>query len=145
MQFFHGTNINFVGKRKIFFLISVSLIVIGILASIILKPVLGIDFAGGTELAIDFHKKVNTQDIRNAFEKSGVKGSEIKSFGEDNQFLIRVKTTTKAETMVNDILRKSFPDYNIEVLKVDQIGAKVGTICRFAFSCSNIVIHSFQI
>ncbi|MFH1051470.1 MAG: protein translocase subunit SecF [bacterium] len=126
MQFFHGTNINFIGKRKIFFYMSTTLIVVGVLASIILKPVLGIDFSGGTELAIDFHKKVSTQEIRNAFEKSGIKGSEIKSYGEENQFLIRVKTVDKAETMVDDVLRKNFPEYNIEVLKVDQIGAKIG-------------------
>ncbi|ROL61960.1 protein translocase subunit SecF [Bacteroidetes/Chlorobi group bacterium ChocPot_Mid] len=126
MQFFHGTNINFIGKRQLFFFISISLIVIGLLTAIIMKPVLGIDFTGGTELAIDFHKPIKTESIRKTFEKSGFKGTEIKSYGKENQFLIRIQTSQKAEVLVNEIVRKNYPEYNIEILKVDQIGPKIG-------------------
>ncbi|MFC2130834.1 protein translocase subunit SecF [Bacteroidota bacterium] len=126
MQFFSKTDINFVEKRNIFFVVSVVIIVFGILATIILKPVLGIDFAGGTEIALDFHKSIQTEQIRQSIESSGIKGGEIKSFGKENQFLIRIKESTKAETLVDDVLRNKFPDYKIEMLKVDQIGPKIG-------------------
>jgi preprotein translocase subunit SecF len=126
MNFFDVTKINFVGKRKIFFYVSAFLLTAGIIATIILKPVLGIDFSGGTEVALDFNKPVKTQQIRVSIEKKNIKGSEIKSYGKENQFLIRVKEDVKATVLVEEILKKDFPDYNIEVLKVDQIGPKIG-------------------
>jgi preprotein translocase subunit SecF len=126
MQFFSKTNINFVGQRKFFFLMSLTIIIVGLAATFILKPELGIDFTGGTEIAVDFKKAIKTEAIRDAFEKSGFKGSEIKSYGEDNQFLIRIKQTAEAEKIINNTLRANFPNYTIEVLKVDQIGPKIG-------------------
>ncbi len=126
MQFFPKTNINFVGKRKIFFSLSSFIIVFGIIATIILGPVLGIDFTGGTEIALDFKKPISTHQIREAIDNSGIKGSEIKSYGKENQFLLRIKEGPKPEFVINEIIKKSFPEYNIEVLKVDQIGPKIG-------------------
>lgn len=126
MQFLSKPNINFVGKRKIFFIISSCVIILGILTTIILKPVLGIDFTGGTEIAINFKKSINTEQIRQAFEKEGNKGIEIKTYGKENQFLIRLKEGVKPEFVVNNVIKKNFPDYDVEVLKVDQIGPKIG-------------------
>ena len=126
MQFFSKTNINFVGQRKFFFLMSMVIIIVGLAATLILKPELGIDFSGGTEVAVDFHKPVKTEQIRTVIEQAGFKGSEIKSYGEDNQFLIRIKQTAEADKIIDETLRAKFPGYNIEVLKVDQIGPKIG-------------------
>lgn len=126
MQFFREAHINFLGKRNIFFIVSLTIIFSGILASVILKPVMGIDFTGGTEIAVDFKKPINTETIRKVVEKAGIKGSEIKSFGKDNQFLIRIKNVGKGDAVINQVLKGDFPGYNIVVLKVDQIGPKIG-------------------
>ncbi len=56
MQFIKSdVNINFIGKRKIAFFISIAMIVIS-LVSLILKggPKQGIDFAGGTLIQVKF-------------------------------------------------------------------------------------------
>ncbi len=126
MQFFRESHINFLGKRNIFFIVSLVIIIGGLMASIILKPVMGIDFTGGTEIAVDFKKPISTETIRQVVEKSGISGSEIKSFGKDNQFLIRIKNAGNGEAVINKILKNNFPNYNIEILKVDQIGPKIG-------------------
>ena len=46
MQFFHGTNIDFITKRMLFFFVSLTIIVIGISATLGLGVRYGIDFDG---------------------------------------------------------------------------------------------------
>ncbi len=126
MRFFIDPNINFVGKRNIFFIVSTVIIVFGILFAIIFKPEFGIDFTGGTEVAVDFKKPIKTEKIRDAFESAGLTGSEIKSYGQESQYLIRVKGVGQAKEQIKSVLNKEFPNYNTEILKVDQIGPKIG-------------------
>lgn len=131
MQFFQNPNINFVGPRKLFFYVSALYLIIGIVLTIVLKPELGIDFEGGTEIAVEFEKSnVATQQIRQAIQQTGLSGSEIKSFGEENQYLIRVKETEEANVVVKTALEKSFPNNPITILKVDKIGPKIGSELR---------------
>jgi preprotein translocase SecF subunit len=126
MQFFDKTNINFVKERMMFFIISGISVVLGILAAIIFPPILGIDFTGGAEIAVDFKSPIHTEQIRKAIESTGITGSEIKSYGKENQFLIRLKTANKAQQVVEQTLKTKFPNYKVEILKVDQIGPKIG-------------------
>jgi len=130
MQYFDKTNIDFISKRQLFFYMSTILTIFGIVSAIIVGIDYGIDFVGGTEIAVKFDKVVDTEHIRNAVEKGGFAGSEIKSFGEDNQFLIRVKESENAPEKVNKALTEAFPGNNIETLKVDRIGPKVGSELR---------------
>jgi preprotein translocase subunit SecF len=126
MRFFHNTNINFVGKRQLFFLISSAVIIIGLLATTILGIDYGIDFEGGTEIAVRFDKDVSTEEIRSKINAAGVEGAEIKSYGEDNQFLIRAKTTAEAAKVIRTTLTEGFKDYEVTILKEDIIGPKIG-------------------
>jgi preprotein translocase SecF subunit len=126
MQFFHGTNIDFISKRKLFFWVSLSLNVIGIVATLIMGIEYGIDFLGGTELAYQFSKTIRTDEIRKVVESSGIKGAEIKSYGKENQFLVRLKTSADIQTKINETFKKNFPDITVTTLKVDKIGPKIG-------------------
>mgnify|MGYP003466286579 FL=1 len=54
MQFFHSTNIDFLSKRKLFYLASTAIIAIGLIAFFAKGLVIGIDFAGGTEVLVRF-------------------------------------------------------------------------------------------
>ena len=131
MEFFRKTNIDFAGKRKIFFFISAVLIFIGLIVIIFVGPEQGIDFVGGTEIAVKFEKQVNTNDVRKAVDLTGIKGAEIKSFGKENQFIIRIKETQGASKIIAEQLRKSFPNEGVEILKEDTIGAKIGKEAQF--------------
>lgn len=129
MNFFGKTNIDFLGKRRFWF--TVSLI---FCALCIILPFFGvrygIDFTGGTEAAVAFKTPVGTEQVRDAMEKAGFTGSEIKDYGEAGQYLIRVGTAADApERMING-LRAAFPDNSITTLKMDKIGPKVGSELR---------------
>ncbi len=128
MQYFHGTNIDFVGKRQIFFIVSSLIIISGILATFVLSPVYSIDFEGGTEIAVKFDEPVDTEELRDIVDKAGFPGSEIKSFGADNQFLIRIKTFGGSQEKIKSALANSFASFDIDedILKEDTVGPKIG-------------------
>lgn len=132
MQYFSGTNINFVGKRQIFFFVSIFVILGGLIASFVLKPVYGIDFEGGTEIAVRFDRDVQPEELRALLNKQGVDGAEIKSFGKENQYLIRIKESKDAINQVYEALGNNFSEFNVEnnILKVDKIGPKIGSELR---------------
>lgn len=129
MQFFSKTDIDFVGKRKTFALISLTIIAVGLIAAIILKPNLGIDFTGGTEVAVKFDSNVTTEDLRAAINNAGFEGSEIKSFGSGNQFLIRIKQSGNDIEKVTQTLVSNFENFDPtkDILKSDAIGPKIGS------------------
>ncbi|MDX9790295.1 MAG: protein translocase subunit SecF [Candidatus Kapabacteria bacterium] len=126
MQYFSNTDINFVGIRKKVAIFSIALIVLGLAATFILQPVLGIDFKGGAEIAIQISGDVSIADVRSKIGDTGISGTEIKSFGESNQFLIRIMDTEKGPENVKNALETGFPSQDIVVLKVDKIGPKIG-------------------
>lgn len=131
MEFFHGTKIDFLRKRKTFIYFSLILNVIGILAPIVIGLRYGIDFEGGTELTMRFSQKINTSEIRAAVDKE-IKGAEIKSYGKENQFLVRVGTSLgkEAGTIVKTAIQKAYPNENIDILSSSTIGPKVGKELR---------------
>lgn len=138
MRFFHNTNINFVDKRKIFFYISSIIIIAGLASVIILKPVFGIDFEGGSEVTVEFSGRTDIEDIRAAVE-SEFPGSEIKTYGYmSDQYLIRIKETQDPARKLASILKAAFPDkfhmdedgYENSITEVDKIGPKIGKELR---------------
>jgi len=140
MQFFGKTNIDFVGKRGFFAVLSICLILGGLIVTIVITPDFSIDFVGGTEIGVEFksEKTIEAVDIKESIEKSEVINSaEVKTFGGTNQFLIRVKDIVKTDgasiadnTDVVDAvyaaLDETYPDIEREELKVDTIGPKIG-------------------
>ncbi len=130
MQILKGTHIDFVGKRKIAFVISAGLIIIGLISLIAHKgPVFSIDFAGGTLLQIKFERDLSVQEIRSSLERIGWGDSEIQKFGEGNEVLIRVKKQevgTMVSDQIKDVLARDFPDNKFEVRREEKVGPKIG-------------------
>ncbi len=125
MQFFKKTNIDFIGKRAIFFWFSSILSTIGILAIVFLGVKFGIDFDGGTELTVKFEKQVGTEDVRTGMKQSGIEASEIKSYGEGSQFIVRMKNTENMD-QIKEKISKAFEGKGYELMGENSIGAKIG-------------------
>jgi len=130
MRFFHGTNINFIGVRKFFIWGSSTITILGLILAITLaltnKIDYGIDFTGGSEIALKFTKPITTHEVRLLVEKVGIKSEEIKSFGAEGQFLVRIKESGLAAQNLKATLEKSGNPGDIIILKIDTIGPKVG-------------------
>ncbi len=91
MNAFTKTKINFIGLRKLFYVISGIIITIGIISLFVRGMSMGIDFTGGRSYVVRFDQPVNTQDIRVSLEKLMGDAPEVKTFGPETQ----VKITTK--------------------------------------------------
>ncbi|MBC8204522.1 MAG: hypothetical protein H8E87_03295 [FCB group bacterium] len=95
MQFLRNTNIDFQGKRRIAFIFSGALILIGIISLTFHGgPLLSIDFTGGTSLRVKFQHEVSESEVRRAVSSYDLGSSEVKyihEFGGESEILIRVK------------------------------------------------------
>jgi len=131
MQIFGKTNFDFVSKRKMFLIASVIVIIGGIALSGLLGLDYGIDFEGGVEMVTEFEKPVNTERIRDAVTGLGILGAEIKTFGAPNQYIIRIKQTGTPASDVAEAINQSFPDIEMNLIKIDEIGPKIGSELRF--------------
>ncbi len=107
---FRNTWIDFIGKRKIAYAISIVLTVISLISIFTNGFRYGIDFTGGRNYVVRFDKPVNAEDIEgkltNYFKTEDGKNSsvEVKTFGNNNQLKI------STDYLIND-----------ESLKADQI------------------------
>jgi preprotein translocase subunit SecF len=133
MRILHDTKIDFLGKRKIFYIVSISVIVIGMII-LYLKPIpLGIDFLGGTELQVKFSNTVDVGDVRTAMDKSDMTGMEIKSMGSGKDVLLRTPLQGEGQTVSDKIinaLKTNFPDNTFSVERIDKVGPKIGSELR---------------
>lgn len=133
MRLFGKTNINFMRVRRTWYLVSALVILAG-MASLAVKGIdYGIDFLGGTELIVQFAQPVEIGDVRSAMDRIGFGRAEIKTFGSDQDILVR--TAEQAEgTVIADKIRgaltEHFPSNPYVVLKEDKIGPKIGAELR---------------
>ena len=137
MQFIKpDINIDFIGKRKIAFILSVVVIVISIV-SIIMHggPKLGIDFQGGTLIQVKFQSPVKIDDIKAGLSAVGLGKSSVQLFGErpDNEYLIRTDSSVMTtEGFSTDIKKALDAETNAEaeIRRVEMVGPQVGKDLR---------------
>ncbi len=91
-----NTKIDFIGKRKIYYTISASIIILGLVSLFTNGLNYGVDFKGGRTFVVKFDHPVKTQDIANDLKVSFGEAPEVKTYGTSDQ----VKIITKF--MVND-------------------------------------------
>ncbi|NPA43207.1 MAG: protein translocase subunit SecDF [Chlorobi bacterium] len=92
-----NVNIDFLGKRKIAYMVSGTLILISLISIFTkgLNP--GVDFVGGRTYTVRFDKPVNPNEVAKALgevfvdEKGNKVVPEVKTFGGDNQLKITTK------------------------------------------------------
>lgn len=118
---------NIVEKRKIFFSISLVVIIAGIIAMVAFGGLnADIDFTGGTTVYVDMGADATENDVRDALK--GVKDIKISSVqtAEDNQFIIRLNdVSTTVRDDITAALKESYE--NSSVLSVDNVSPTVGS------------------
>ncbi|NCO83113.1 MAG: protein translocase subunit SecF [Nitrospirae bacterium CG_4_10_14_3_um_filter_44_29] len=133
LELIKSTKIDFMGKKRIAFIFSGILAVIGVIAVIQIatgKANLGIDFAGGTAIQLKFEKPVALHAVRKALEESSLKDFDLQDLPSVNKILIRVKKAEQKLGQTSDavtgILSQKFPDNKYVVDSTTEIGPKVG-------------------
>ena len=89
---FKNLNIDFIGKRKIFYGISAAIILVGVVSLATRGLNQGIDFKGGRTYVVKFDKDVNTVELaKDLTEPFGGNIPEVKTYGGNNQVKISTK------------------------------------------------------
>ena len=95
MEFFKpGRQFDFMGQRKFWIILSLSLVVISTILMFYPGPNYGTDFRGGTELEVAFNKPTDAATLRKAVETSGFSTPDVVQVvdkSNPNHFLIRVQ------------------------------------------------------
>ena len=93
------TNFDFIGKRKIFYTVSIIIVGVGLLSSVFYGFSYGVDFVGGRSYVVRYDKPVNSADLREElvplFDNQA---TEIKTFGGENQVRITTKYLFDSES-----------------------------------------------
>jgi preprotein translocase subunit SecF len=94
MEILHNTHIDFMKYRKFWIVVSLVLVAIGI-GSIFIHGELniGIDFAGGTQINLQFQDKPDVNQLRKVLEGAGLEEITIQRFGrvEERQVMVRTR------------------------------------------------------
>ncbi len=129
MQFFHQTNIDFIGKRKIFYTISTVVIIAGLIVFAIRSGKnFGVDFSGGTLEQIMFQKPVKIDNIRAALKEIGYGNASLQQYGDPREIIIR--TQEDISKKIDEVLKQKFSDNPYQVMRVEIVGPAVGKNLR---------------
>ncbi len=131
------TNINFIGSRKIAYLVSVAVILVG-LVSLALKggPSYGIDFAGGIIVQVKFDQQTDLNKLKSSLEQTKLPGVVVQQFGleDDNEYLIRISQSDIPSNTVREEISNTFknnlPGSGFELQRLEMVGPKVGADLR---------------
>ena len=92
---FRNTNIQFLGNRKIFYVISSVIVIAGVVSLATRGLNQGIDFTGGRTYVVKFEESVSTLDVQNSLEEVLGESPQVITFGADNQ--VRISTKYKID------------------------------------------------
>ncbi|MEW5734827.1 MAG: protein translocase subunit SecF [Thermodesulfobacteriota bacterium] len=140
MQFIKpDINLDFVGKRKIAYSVSILLLLASVVSLILHGgPRYGIDFSGGTALVVKFDQPVTTDQIRDALKPIGLNHASIQQFGDAaaNEYRIRADLAqthlSGVESVAEPIAKAlaTIPGRTVSVESVDMVGPQVGKDLR---------------
>ncbi len=140
MQIFQNLSVDFLSKRKIAYIFSGILLLLGLLSLFVRGLELGIDFKGGSEIALQFEQPIDITEIRDISTAMNLGKIEVKTFGGETGVLIR--------TDLQEIPQESFDRYvnviNSEIEKIipgleKRIVDKSGSSITYSFESADTI------
>lgn len=130
---FKKININFVGKRKLYYIFSALIIAAGVFSYVQKGGFsLGVDFKGGRSYVVRFDNESSTEDVRRVLTTSFGEAPEVKTYGESTQqritttYLIddsSIDAETKVEAKLDEGLKTLGVKY--QVMSSQKVGETV--------------------
>ena len=115
---------DFIKNRRIVYIISAVIILVGLISIIFQGFNLGIDFAGGTLLQIRFDKSVSITEVRSVLSEFNLSQSTIQNLSE-NEFVIRTeKIDSEQRKEILSAFRENLA--GLDILRVESVGPVIG-------------------
>ncbi len=97
---------DFVGKRKIWFIVSSIIILAGIIMFFVRGFNYGIDFLGGNLMEVKFKQEISVSELRKVMEETGYGNAILQSTASDQYIIRTVPVTTQEKNKIIDSLDK---------------------------------------
>ncbi|MBQ1388868.1 MAG: protein translocase subunit SecF [Clostridia bacterium] len=153
--------LDFYGKRKIFFGISIGIIVIGIICNIIFGVSLDIQFSGGSMISYSYNGSADENEMKSIIQEKTpddkVTFTVAKSIASNNadgdgytltvQFSGTDTVDTQVQSDILQSLQEKFPDNNFETSEFTSVDATMGLkffvkcIVAVAIACALMVVY----
>ncbi len=133
MKFFelipNNLNIDFIGKFKLFLVISLISVGASITGMFTKGFNFGIDFTGGTVVQVRFTEATQIEQVRKLLDELGEKEASVVSMDTNHhEYLItgNMPVDSKAATLPTKIVEKGGGPSKVSILQADVVGPKVG-------------------
>ncbi|MEJ2614912.1 MAG: protein translocase subunit SecF [Ignavibacteriaceae bacterium] len=130
MRIFEKLNVDFLGKRNFFYIVSATLFLLGFVNMAFRGLHFGIDFKGGSEIVLQFQKPVEIASIRGDLQNIGLGTLELKTFGSETGILIRTELQQiprpiykKVVANINDSIETIIPGIPINIVDSSSINS----------------------
>jgi len=126
MEFFsHKTKINFIGQRKYAWAFSICLFIFSVSSLIINGLNLGLDFAGGTQIQVQYSQIPDTNQVRQQLVQAGFPEASAQAYGSAHDIMIKVKV--HKDLTANELTEKVMAALSgAKLERVEYIGPQVG-------------------
>jgi preprotein translocase subunit SecF len=130
MQLFaKTTEIDFLGKRRVTAILSITLLVVSLISFGTRGLNLGIDFTGGVLMEVDYGDTADLPDIRRRLAGGGFEDALVQNFGTASDVMIRVLPEDGAESgKVGQTIMNLLAEggQNLDLRRVEFVGPQVG-------------------
>ncbi|MGM0615542.1 MAG: protein translocase subunit SecF [Pseudomonadota bacterium] len=122
--------IDFMGRRKLAFIVSAAVLLISVIAIFFLQLNLGLDFTGGTLIEVRYADAPSLDAIRQLLEEQGFRDVAVQTFGASTEVLIRLQQAFDPDVgdQVVSLLRDS--GTQVDLVRAEFVGAQVGDQLR---------------
>ncbi|MGI6731290.1 MAG: protein translocase subunit SecD [Anaerovoracaceae bacterium] len=127
-----GFQFSFLKHSKVYSIVAIAIIIIGLGSGMVRGYNYGIDFTGGTMFQIDMGREVAVADLRDVLEDNNV-DADVVHAGDNNEQVI-IKTTQALDSDARVKLQNNiFEEFDIEqssLLSVEQFGPSIGDMLK---------------
>ena len=111
--FKHDTNIKFINKMYILFVVSGLVIASGIFLFFTRGFRLGIDFSGGTLVEVSFQKNTTIPQLRKMLDEAKLGDAKVTRIGSENKFFIKTMASLKKSNLNPAVKMQEIEEYEI--------------------------------
>ncbi|HEX7119725.1 MAG TPA: protein translocase subunit SecF [Longimicrobiales bacterium] len=136
MRLFANANFDFIGRRKVAYVLSGAAVVIALVGALFFQFSqgswlnYGVDFTGGTLVQVAFVDETSVAEVREVIARVAP-GAEVTRFGEASEFLIRAQEFSEAggntSERIVEVLAERFGADGFTVARTEAVGPKVGS------------------
>ena len=124
-------NFDFMSKRKLFMVISATLVIASIVSLAVRGLNFGLDFTGGTLIELGYSHPVDLNKVRSTLETSGFPEAVAQHFGTSEDILVRIaprkkQTNAQVSSSIMSVLQAADTG-KVEMRRVEFIGPQVGS------------------